>query len=61
MAEMYAGLDTYGCNKLASRFVVPVCAAMKGDGPAIFITAACMFVTQQSNVQVDAGKAIFIM
>ncbi len=61
MAEMYAGLDKYGCNKLASRFVVPVCAAMKGDGPAIFITSACMFVAQQTGMEIDAGKVIFIM
>ncbi len=61
MAEMYAGLDKYGCNEMASRFVVPVCAAMKGDGPAIFITSACMFVAQQSGLTIDAGKVIFIM
>ncbi|VDD77844.1 unnamed protein product [Mesocestoides corti] len=61
MAEMYSGLDKYGCNTMASRFVVPVCAVMKGDGPAIFITAACVYVTEQAGVEIDAGKVIFII
>lgn len=61
MGEMYKQLDNYGCNKLASRFVVPVTAAMKGDGPAIFISAACVFLTQQTGVLMDASKYIFIM
>ena len=61
MGEMYKQLDKYGCNKTASRFVVPVCTAMKGDGPAIFITAACVFLTQQAGVPTDASKFVFIM
>nr|CUU98492.1 hypothetical transcript [Hymenolepis microstoma] len=60
MGEMYAGLDKYGTSKLVSRFVVPVCSAMKGDGPAVFIASACVFVAQQTGVGLDAGKIIFI-
>uniref|UniRef100_A0A0R3SYC1 Amino acid transporter n=1 Tax=Hymenolepis diminuta TaxID=6216 RepID=A0A0R3SYC1_HYMDI len=61
MGEMYIELDRYGCNKLASRFVLPVCLVIKGDGPAIFISAACMFVVQQTGFEIDSSKVIFIV
>ncbi|VDL58727.1 unnamed protein product [Hymenolepis diminuta] len=61
MSEMYLGLDNYGTSKLTSRFVVPVCSALKGDGPAVFIASACVFVAQQMGVELDAAKIIFIM
>ncbi|KAM3182434.1 hypothetical protein ACTXT7_012387 [Hymenolepis weldensis] len=61
MSEMYLGFDSYGTNKLTSRFVVPVCSALKGDGPAVFIASACVFVAQQMGVELDAGNIIFII
>ena len=60
IGEIYTGLDKYGCCKIVSRFVIPISAAMKGDGPAIFITSACIFVAQQLGAHVDVGKVIFI-
>uniref|UniRef100_A0A0R3SYT6 Amino acid transporter n=1 Tax=Hymenolepis diminuta TaxID=6216 RepID=A0A0R3SYT6_HYMDI len=51
----------YRCNKLASRFVLLMCLALKGDGPAIFFSVACMFIAQQSGVEINASKIIFII
>ncbi|VDL64248.1 unnamed protein product, partial [Hymenolepis diminuta] len=61
MGEMYNELDRYGCNKLASRFVLFVCLVIKGDGPAIFISAVCIFVVQQTGFEIDFSKVIFIV
>lgn len=61
VGEMYKQLDKYGCKEMASRFVVPVSLALKADSPAVFISAACMFIVQQSGVEMDASKVIFIM
>ncbi|KAM7540668.1 hypothetical protein Aperf_G00000034250 [Anoplocephala perfoliata] len=61
IGEMYKQLDKYGCKEIAFRFVLPVTCVMKADSPAIFISVACMFIVQQSRVEMDASKIIFIM
>ena len=61
MGEMYIGLDKYGCSETVSRFVVPVATAMKGDGPAVFITSSCIFVAEQAGVEINLGTFILIM
>ncbi|KAM7540837.1 hypothetical protein Aperf_G00000034217 [Anoplocephala perfoliata] len=61
IGEMYKQSDRYGYKKIVTRFVIPLEIAMKGDGPAIFISAACMFIVQQSHIEADASKVIFII
>ncbi|KAM7541628.1 hypothetical protein Aperf_G00000034233 [Anoplocephala perfoliata] len=61
IGEMYKQLDKYGCKEMVYRFLLPVTVAMKNDGPAIFISSACIFVVQQSHVEVDASKIVFII
>ncbi|VDO02854.1 unnamed protein product [Rodentolepis nana] len=34
---------------------------MKSDASAIFIAASCIFVAQQQNVELDAGKIVIII
>ncbi|VDN49912.1 unnamed protein product [Dibothriocephalus latus] len=58
---MYDGLDRYGVIPLISRFTTPLCSAMKGDGPAIFITSAVLFVAQQAHVALDVGQVLVVL
>ncbi|KAM7539780.1 hypothetical protein Aperf_G00000034202 [Anoplocephala perfoliata] len=61
IGEMYVGSDAYGCDKMISRLLIPIGVAMKGDGPAVFIASACVFIAQQTGVELDAGKVILII
>nr|VZI16240.1 unnamed protein product [Spirometra erinaceieuropaei] len=61
IGEMYDGLDRYGVSPLISRFTTPLCSAMKGDGPAIFITSAVLFVAQQADANLDVGQVLVVL
>lgn len=46
LPEMFEGCDEFGIRKEISRFFCPIATTMKSDGPAVFISSACMFVAQ---------------
>uniref|UniRef100_A0A0X3QD98 Amino acid transporter n=3 Tax=Schistocephalus solidus TaxID=70667 RepID=A0A0X3QD98_SCHSO len=61
IGEIYDGLDRYGVSPLISRFTTPLCSAMKGDGPAIFITSSVLFVAQQAKYNLDLGQVLLVL
>ncbi|KAL5971597.1 Excitatory amino acid transporter 3 [Taenia solium] len=46
LPEMFEGCDEFGIRKEISRFFCPIATTMKSDGPAVFISSACIFVAQ---------------
>ncbi|EUB63648.1 Excitatory amino acid transporter [Echinococcus granulosus] len=46
LPEMFQGCDEFDIRPEISRFFCPIATTMKSDGPAIFISCACMFVAQ---------------
>ncbi|KAL7062327.1 hypothetical protein AAHC03_0145 [Spirometra sp. Aus1] len=61
VGEAYEALDKYGVKQTVSRFTTPLCAVMKGDGPAVFITASCLFLAQQAKVQLSVGQVFIVL
>ncbi|VDO00809.1 unnamed protein product [Rodentolepis nana] len=57
----FIACDQYGIPKSISRFVLPFAGTMKSDASAIFIAASCLFVAQQQNETLDAGKVFIIV
>nr|CDS26915.1 neutral amino acid transporter A [Hymenolepis microstoma] len=57
----FIACDKYGIPKSISRFVLPFAGTMKSDASAIFISASCLFVAQQQNYELDAGKVFIIV
>uniref|UniRef100_A0A5K3ERW8 Amino acid transporter n=2 Tax=Mesocestoides corti TaxID=53468 RepID=A0A5K3ERW8_MESCO len=60
LPEMLQGCDDYGIRPAISRFVCPIATAMKSDGPAVFISCACMFVAQMELSPVPATTVVVI-
>ncbi|BHF62207.1 hypothetical protein SprV_0100518800 [Sparganum proliferum] len=61
VGEAYEALDKYGVKQTVSRFTTPLCAVMKGDGPAVFITASCLFLAQQEKVHLSVGQVFIVL
>ncbi|VDN99574.1 unnamed protein product [Rodentolepis nana] len=60
LPEMFEGCDEYGIRKEISRFFCPITTTMKSDGPAVFISCACMFVSQMELGTVPATTVVVI-
>lgn len=61
LPKAFIACDKYGIPHRISRFVLPFAGTMKSDASAIFIAASCLFVAQQANVELDAGKVVIVM
>ncbi|VDM20752.1 unnamed protein product [Hydatigera taeniaeformis] len=61
LPKAFIACDKYGIPHRISRFVLPFAGTMKSDASAIFIAASCMFVAQQSNIELDAGKVVIVI
>lgn len=59
--ELYEACDRYGISNRVSRFVIPFAASLKGDGSAVYVTTAVVFIAQLSGVSINAGSAAIIM
>ncbi|CDS35737.1 neutral amino acid transporter A [Echinococcus multilocularis] len=57
----FVACDAYGIPKPISRFVLPFAATMKSDASAVFITASCLFIAQQQNIELDAAKVVTVV
>ncbi|KAM7540764.1 hypothetical protein Aperf_G00000030039 [Anoplocephala perfoliata] len=60
LPEMFEGCDEYGVQKVISRFVCPLATTLKSDGPAVFISCSCMFVSQMELGTVPATTIVVI-
>ncbi len=60
LPEMFQGCDNFGISEAVSRFVCPIASAMKSDGPAVFISCACMFIAQMEMTDVPVSTAVVI-
>nr|CDS34454.1 excitatory amino acid transporter 2 [Hymenolepis microstoma] len=60
LPEMFEGCDEYGIRKEISRFFCPITTTMKSDGPAVFISCACIFVAQMELGTVPATTVVVI-
>ena len=58
--EMFQACDKHHVDKRVSRFVIPFCVTLNGDGSAIFITSAAIFLSQTSGIDLDGGKIMMI-
>ncbi|KAK6192172.1 hypothetical protein SNE40_003690 [Patella caerulea] len=47
-------------DKRISRFVVPLASTINRDGSSLYITAACIFIAQLANYDLDAAKIMLI-
>ncbi|KAL5113074.1 Neutral amino acid transporter A [Taenia crassiceps] len=61
LPKAFIACDKYGIPQRISRFVLPFAGTMKSDASAIFIAASCLFVAQQANVELDAGKVVIVI
>ncbi|KAL5968364.1 Neutral amino acid transporter A, partial [Taenia solium] len=61
LPKAFIACDKYGIPHRISRFVLPFAGTMKSDASAIFIAASCLFVAQQANVELDAGKVVIVI
>lgn len=59
--DMYNASDSFGIDTQISRFVVPLAAALKGDGSAAFIGASAIFIAQINDVPITAATAVTVM
>lgn len=57
---MFEGCDNYGIDRKISRFVCPISSALKADGPAVFVSSACMFVAQTQPGGVSLVTVVII-
>ncbi|KAH9287232.1 putative sodium-dependent excitatory amino acid transporter glt-6 [Echinococcus granulosus] len=61
LPKAFIACDKYGIPQRISRFVLPLAGTMKSDASAVFIAASCLFVAQQANVELDAGKVVIVI
>ncbi|VDL90748.1 unnamed protein product [Schistocephalus solidus] len=61
VGEAYVALDKAGVKQVVSRFTTPLCAVMKGDGPAVFITVSCLFLAQREKVDLSVGQVFVVL
>ncbi|CDS35735.1 neutral amino acid transporter A [Echinococcus multilocularis] len=61
LPKAFIACDKYGIPQRISRFVLPFAGTMKSDASAVFIAASCLFVAQQANVELDAGKVVIVI
>ncbi|VDK76864.1 unnamed protein product [Dibothriocephalus latus] len=58
--DMIEMCDKYGLQKKITRFVIPLSAALKGDGSGAFQAVACVFIAQLSKVDINVGTYVII-
>lgn len=59
--DMYDASDRFGIDRQLSRFVVPLTAALKGDGSATFLAASALFIVQLTDTPITAAMVVIIM
>ncbi|KAH9286359.1 Excitatory amino acid transporter 2 [Echinococcus granulosus] len=59
--DMYNASDTFGIDPKVSRFVVPLTAALKGDGSAAFLGASAIFIIQLTNTPITPAMIVIII
>ncbi|VDO07691.1 unnamed protein product [Rodentolepis nana] len=59
--DMYDASDRFGIDRQLSRFVVPLTAALKGDGSAVFLSTSAIFIAQLTNTPITSGMVVIIM
>ena len=59
--DMYKASDQFGIDHQISRFVVPLSAALKGDGSAAFIAACAIFVAQLTSSAITPAMVVIVM
>ncbi|KAL5962353.1 Excitatory amino acid transporter 2 [Taenia solium] len=59
--DMYNASDAFGIDPRVSRFVVPLTAALKGDGSAAFLGASAIFIAQLTNTPVTPAMVVIII
>ena len=57
---MFIGCDEFGIRREISRFFCPIATTMKADGPAVFISSACIFLAQMEMTNVPASTVVVI-
>ncbi|VDM20515.1 unnamed protein product [Hydatigera taeniaeformis] len=60
LPEMFQGCDEFGIRLKISRFFCPIATTMKSDGPAVFISSACVFVAQMELTTVPPTTIVVI-
>nr|CUU00333.1 hypothetical transcript [Hymenolepis microstoma] len=48
-------------DRQLSRFVVPLTAALKGDGSAVFLATSAIFIAQLTNTPITSGMVVIII
>ncbi|VDL18888.1 unnamed protein product [Hymenolepis diminuta] len=59
--DMYDASDRFGIDLQLSRFVVPLTAALKGDGSATFLAASALFIAQLTDTPITAAMVVIII
>ncbi len=59
--DMYKASDRFGIDPNLSRFVVPLTAALKGDGSAAFLGASAIFIAQLNDFPITAASVVTVM
>ncbi|KAM7539912.1 hypothetical protein Aperf_G00000031042 [Anoplocephala perfoliata] len=59
--DMYLASDRFGIDRKLSRFVVPLTAALKGDGSAAFLATSALFIVQLTGTPVTAAMTVIII
>ncbi|KAL5113033.1 Excitatory amino acid transporter 2 [Taenia crassiceps] len=59
--DMYNASDAFGVDPRVSRFVVPLTAALKGDGSAAFLGASAIFIAQLTNTPITPAMVVIII
>ncbi|VDN09754.1 unnamed protein product [Dibothriocephalus latus] len=60
LPEMFDGCDQYGVDQTVSRFSLPLTATLLASGPAVFISAAAIFVAQTAPEMPSVGTLVII-
>lgn len=58
---MYNASDAFGIDPRVSRFIVPLTAALKGDGSAAFLGASAIFIAQLTDTPITPAMVVIIM
>ncbi|VDD79308.1 unnamed protein product [Mesocestoides corti] len=59
--DLYKASDRFGIDHNISRFVVPLTAALKGDGSAAFLGASAIFIAQLSGTPITAASVVIVV
>lgn len=59
--DMYNASDAFGIDPRVSRFIVPLTAALKGDGSAAFLGASAIFIAQLTDTPITPAMVVIIM